>query len=1097
MVKNLEAGVKFFMFSIFLQVFMNHQLGDMSYHKKIFVTPSLTKKVFANMKKEGKGFSRKIAPLFETMMVKAPKEVGEGSERKETEVSHTKPQTKESVPTTSNDPLSGGEDRMQLTELMNLCTNLQKQVLDFEKAKTAQAKEIVDLKKRVKKLEKNKKSRTSGLKRLWKGRMIDNIDQDIEITLVDETQGRIKEEEMFEVNDLDGDEVIVDAVVVTNVEDVEVTTIATTLQISKDELTRAQALIEIKAAKSKARGVIEKKRSGYQGSKRRFTTSSIIPADTKSKDKGKGIMVEEPKPLKKKQHVEMDEEYARKMHAELNKYIDWEVAIKHVKQKAKEDPAAQRYQVMKKRPQTEAQARKNMIMYLKNVAGFRLDYFKGMSYDDVRPIFEAKFNLNIEFLLKTKEKMEEEESRALQIINETPAQKAAKRRKLNKEVKDLKRHLEIVPDEDDDVYTEATPLARKVPVVDYEIINLNNKPYYKIIRADGTHQLYISFLTLLNNFDTEDLEALWSLVKERSIHGQAKVKSWKLLESCGVHIVTFSTTQLILLVERRYPLSRFTLDQMLNAVRIRVEEESEMSLELLRFRINSKKTQSFLLVVLDLIQASTPIETNKALLKDEEAEDVDVHLYRSMIGSLMYLTTSRPDIMFVVCAYARFQVTPKISHLHAMKRIFRYLKCQPKLGLWKSITGGCQFLIKRRISWQCKKQTVVANSTTEAEDGISDEFGVKTGSEQKLVLNGCMDWNDTAAYHEIQVLDLEKAKTAQAKEIDDLKKTVKKLERKKKSRTSGLKRLWNVGSTTRVESSEDKESLGDQEDASKQGRMIDNIDQHVKITLVDETQGRMNEEYMSRVNDLDGDEVIVDDTTGENVEQSTKDAKNEVSTVDPVTTTSEVVTTAYIEVTTAATTPQISKDELTLAQTLIEIKASKPNAGGVKDKGKGIMVEPEKPLKKKDQIAFDEEVARKLEAQMKAKIKEEERITMEKDEANIAERSKKTQAEVNEGDSKRVGDELEQESAKRQKLEKEDDSAEIKRCLEIVPEDDDDVTIKATPLSSKSSTIVDYKIYKEGKKSYFKIIRTDGNSQSYLTFRKMFKNFNREDLEVL
>ncbi|GKB54791.1 putative ribonuclease H-like domain-containing protein, partial [Tanacetum coccineum] len=137
--------------------------------------------------------------------------------------------------------------------------------------------------------------------------------------------------------------------------------------------------------------------------------------------------------------------------------------------------------------------------------------------------------------------------------------------------------------------------------------------------------------------------------------------------------------------------------------------------------------------------SNTPIETNKALLKDEEAEDVDVHLYRSMIGSLMYLTASRPDIMFAVCACARFQVTPKTSHLHAVKRIFRYLKGQPKLGLWyprdspfdleafsdsdyagasldrKSTTGGCQFLGKRLISWQCKKQTIVANSTTKAE----------------------------------------------------------------------------------------------------------------------------------------------------------------------------------------------------------------------------------------------------------------------------------------------------------------------------------------------------------------------------------------------
>ncbi|GJR71901.1 putative ribonuclease H-like domain-containing protein [Tanacetum coccineum] len=121
---------------------------------------------------------------------------------------------------------------------------------------------------------------------------------------------------------------------------------------------------------------------------------------------------------------------------------------------------------------------------------------------------------------------------------------------------------------------------------------------------------------------------------------------------------------------------------------------------------------------------STPIETNKALVKDEEAEAVDVHLYRSMIGSLMYLTASRPDIMFAVCACARFQVTPKTSHIHVVKRIFRYLKGQPKLGLCdyagasldrKSTIGGCQFLGKRLSSWQCKKQTIVANSTTEVE----------------------------------------------------------------------------------------------------------------------------------------------------------------------------------------------------------------------------------------------------------------------------------------------------------------------------------------------------------------------------------------------
>nr|GEW32650.1 hypothetical protein [Tanacetum cinerariifolium] len=137
--------------------------------------------------------------------------------------------------------------------------------------------------------------------------------------------------------------------------------------------------------------------------------------------------------------------------------------------------------------------------------------------------------------------------------------------------------------------------------------------------------------------------------------------------------------------------------------------------------------------------ASKPIDTEKPLLKDLDGEDVDVHTYKSMTGSLMYLTSSRPDIMFVVCACARFQLTPKALHLYAVKTIFRYLKGKLHLGLWypkdspfdlvaysdsdyagasldrKSTTRGCQFLGCRLISWQCKKQTVMGTSSTEAE----------------------------------------------------------------------------------------------------------------------------------------------------------------------------------------------------------------------------------------------------------------------------------------------------------------------------------------------------------------------------------------------
>nr|GEV46049.1 hypothetical protein [Tanacetum cinerariifolium] len=138
-------------------------------------------------------------------------------------------------------------------------------------------------------------------------------------------------------------------------------------------------------------------------------------------------------------------------------------------------------------------------------------------------------------------------------------------------------------------------------------------------------------------------------------------------------------------------------------------------------------------------QTSTPIDIEKPLLKDPDGEDVDVHTYRLMIGLLMYLTSSRPDIMFAVCACACFQVTLKASYLHAVKRIFRYLKGKPHLGLWypkdspfdlvaysksdytgasldrKSTIRGCQFLGGRLISWQCKKQTVVATSSIKPE----------------------------------------------------------------------------------------------------------------------------------------------------------------------------------------------------------------------------------------------------------------------------------------------------------------------------------------------------------------------------------------------
>ncbi|GKA98464.1 hypothetical protein Tco_0826401 [Tanacetum coccineum] len=204
-----------------------------------------------------------------------------------------------------------------------------------------------------------------------------------------------------------------------------------------------------------------------------------------------------------------------------------------------------------------------------------------------------------------------------------------------------------------------------------------------------------------------------------------------------------------------------------------------------------------------------------------------------------------------------------------------------------------------------------------------------------------------------RVLDLGKTKTTQDNEIASLKRRVKKLKKKNRSRTHKLKRLYKVGLTARVESSDNKESLG--EDASKQGR-IDAIDADEEITLV---SVQNVDEEMFDVNVLDGEEVFVAEQ-----EVAIKDcAGNVVSTAGDETTVSAATTT------TATIT---TVDDITLAQALIEIKSIKPKEKG--DKGKRILIEPVKHMKKKDLIRLDEQAALKLHAE----FNEEERLAREK-----------------------------------------------------------------------------------------------------------------------
>ncbi|GKB51704.1 hypothetical protein Tco_0902457, partial [Tanacetum coccineum] len=381
-----------------------------------------------------------------------------------------------------------------------------------------------------------------------------------------------------------------------------------------------------------------------------------------------------------------------------------------------------------------------------------------------------------------------------------------------------------------------------------------------------------------------------------------------------------------------------------------------------------------------------------------------------------------------------------------------------------------------------------------------------------------------------RVIDLEKTKTSQAQEITCLKRRVKRLEKKEGSRTHRLKRLYKVSLSRRVESS-DEEGLGE-EDVSKQGR-IDDIDANEDIYLVNVHR----DEDMFGVNDLEGDEVIVENEVDHEVVVKTEVASKDLQLL--------------------AQDPRLKVKGVVIGEQSESTTRTRPQQLPSKDKGKGIMEEPEKPTKKKDQIRHDEEVAQRLQAQMQAELEEEDRLVRQREEeANIVswdnvqamidadyQMAQQMQAEEQEKlsieeKSKlfvqllearkkhfaaiRAKEKRNKPPTKAQKrntmstylknmagykhnqlknksfddiqklfdkamkrvntfvdmdtelVEEEDkESEELKQCLEIVPDDGDDVTIDATPLSTKSPTIVDYKIHKEGKKSFFQIIRAD------------------------
>nr|GEX52041.1 hypothetical protein [Tanacetum cinerariifolium] len=906
-------------------------------------------------------------------------------------------------------------------QVLATCSALAHRVEVLENDKAAQQLEIVKLKAKVKKLEKINMVKSSKLRRLKKDEGIELVaDQEKDA----EVEGRHadKQADIYNI-DLDHSSKV--------------------LSIQKDDTEVVAASTPIPAAKSKilniaaAHAISTRRRKGVVIRDPEEELTSDTPAETsKVKDKGKGILIEASKPIKKKDQIEMDAEYARKLPEEINKEheeayknIDWNAALDH------------------------------------NTKGYKMDFFKGKKYDEILPIFQANFDANIRFLFKSREEMEKEDEEIIKSINKTPAQKAAKRRKLSEEAQeanDLRKRLEIVQDEDDDVFVEAGPLAQKVLVVDYQIVVIDNKPKYKIIRADDTHQFYISFTTLLKNFDREDLETLWRIVTNR-----------------------FSTSK---------P-TNFSDEYLLLTLKTMFEEPDGQDAIW-----RNQKSVHGLALLLELMLLKRFKKNTKCVSAANEELTAAKHRtswneFSSAMASAVICLSSGQRFNFLnyifeslvrnVDSSSKFYMYPRFIQLIIQTNIADLSKHTTRY-ISPALTQKV-FVNMRRVGKEPAIEEVVTDVVpptptppslpspvipslpphqppcppqTQDAEGSSLLF--------QQVLATCF-----ALAHRVDVLENDKA--AQQLEIVKLKARVKKLEKINMVKSSKLRRLKKVGTSQRVESSDDVENV------FNQGRIIVDMDQDEGIELV----------LSMQEDDTEVQEAVEIVTTTKLITEVVTAAATQVvaASIPILATKSKILNIVAAPVVSTRRRKGVvirdSEEELTS-----DTPAETPK---VKDKGKGILIEAPKPIKKKDQIDMDAEYARKLQEEINKEHEEAyknidwnaaldhvqskepqyikryhgmKKKPQTKSEArknmifylkntkgykidffkgkNQEKKWKKEDEEI----IKSINETPAQKAAKRRKLSKEAQEADdLRKRLEIVQDEDDDVFIEAAPLA--------------------------------------------------
>nr|GFA38954.1 synaptobrevin, longin-like domain protein [Tanacetum cinerariifolium] len=386
----------------------------------------------------------------------------------ESKVPSTESLAEQTLPSSFNDPLPSDENSLKLKELMDLCTNLSNKSLELESEifdiMSTYQERIKKLESRVERLEEENKV----LKELKSVHSTDDVDEPIMEKEKSSKQGRkftdidvdveinLEKAQAEAYNlDLDHQEKVLSMMDVNDEESADVEEVLEVVEATK-------VITEVVTTAGATKVSVPRKRRGViiQDPKETTTTATVQPK-VQAKDKGKAILIEKPKPLKRQVQIELDRE--------VNEGV--------------------------KVPETEVRQEKDVEVE------------------------------------SSKEK--------------------------------------IIPDDDDDVYTDATPLASKIPIVDYKIHTERNRPYFEIIRADGKHMLFISFSTAMKNFDREDLESLWKIVKDRFEKTEPKNYSDDYL-----------LNTLNIMFEKPNVEASVWKDQ--KGRRLQVEDESEMLLELLR-----------------------------------------------------------------------------------------------------------------------------------------------------------------------------------------------------------------------------------------------------------------------------------------------------------------------------------------------------------------------------------------------------------------------------------------------------------------------------------------------------------------------------------